>query len=105
MFEPVFVSRNSDYAYYVKVVPAHIGIVKINGCYQFEAAVKDEDGDYGFDDEFELIVKSTCRQRYGAVPKLGEAYLVEEGRIYIHWTRVDEDMYLLDSQGNIIKED
>ena len=104
MFEPVYVSRDSNYQVTVTVVPAHIGIVKIEGCHQFEPAIKDSDGDYGYGKEAKYIAQATCRRKYGDVPEEGEAYLVEEGRKYINWTRVDEDMYLLDTQGNIVKE-
>ncbi len=106
MFEPVFVTRDSN-ANFITVVPAHVGIVKVEGCYQFFCAIKDEDGEYGYnyDDNEKAIARSTCRRRYGSVPKKGEAYLVEEGRKHINWTRVDEEMYLLDREGNIVKED
>lgn len=88
----------------VDVIPAHVGIVKLEGCHYFVPAGKDKGGYYGCG-ESECITSAICLERYGSVPKEGEAYLVEEGRKYINWTRVDEDMYLLDNQGNIVKED
>ncbi len=108
MFKAVYVTKMKFHDYNidgVDVIPAHVGIVKLKGCHYFIPAVKDKDGCYESDEQHvSTITSATCRRRYGAVPKEGEAYLVEEGRKHINWTRVDEDMYLLDIQGNIVKE-
>ena len=109
MFEPVYIAKDEFQNCEIDtvvVISARVGIVKLEGCYHFAPAIKNAGGNYGYEEQHtEYISSATCRRRYGAVPKEGEAYLVEEGRKYINWTRVDEDMYLLDDQGNIVKED
>ncbi len=107
-FEPVYVSRATFDRKFILVVPAHIGIVKLGGCYYFAPAVKTSDGEYWYllyeKVGGEEISLSTCRRRYGSIPASGEAWLVEEGNKYINWTREDQNMHLLDEKGKIVKE-
>ncbi len=102
MFEPVFVTMDTYEVDYAEVTPARIGIVKIQGCVAYYTARK-SCGYYI--PPRESISFKECRERYSSVPKAGEAWLVEEGRKYINWTRVDHNMPLLDYKGNIVKED
>ena len=105
MFKPVYVTRDTS-SNYVKVIPAHVGIIKLQGCVEFYPARKWQ-GAYGYSSAYgvggEKICLATCHTRYSGIPKQGEAWLVEDGRKYITWTRVDKDMYILDSYGNIIE--
>ena len=108
MFESVYVCRDTGQYSNIVIAPAHIGIVKLEGCYMFRCAIKDTNGDYGniYDGEKEdwTIRAERCREKYSSVPKNGEAWLVEEGRKYINWTRVDLDMHLLNADGSIVKK-
>ncbi len=103
MFKPVYVCRGSA-DWRVLVIPADVGIVKIQGCCFFALATKDEEGDYGFTPQSitgeRWISAHTCRERYGSVPDSDEAWLVEEGYKYINWTRVDKNMALLNYDGS-----
>ena len=47
-----------------------------------------------------------CRSSFDcSLPEKCEAWLVEEGRKYINWTRVDQNLHLMDYvTGKIIKE-
>jgi len=111
MFEPVFVCRATYQDYdcaRIMVVPATVGIVKLQGCHYFAAAVKDEDGEYGFrniESGAEHIAQVACKKRYSSVPKPGEAWLVTEGRKCINWNRADQNMFLLNDDGSLYKED
>ena len=106
MFEPVFISRDTEQIRFVTIVPARIGIVKIKGCLQFVAAIKDVDGEYGYVTDSTKEKNSTtlpeCKRLYGSVPNREEAWLVEEGRKYINWLRVDQDLHLLNADGSIV---
>ncbi len=104
MFEPVYVCR-STIGDSIIIVPARIGIVKVEGCVQFFCAIKDKYGDYGTIYEYSkeaYISVRECRARYSSVPPRNTAWLVEEGRKYINWTRVDLDMHLLNADGSIV---
>ena len=75
MFEPVYVTRwsESEPDGTVEVVLAEIGIVKIEGCYVFEEATKDADGEYGyFRRGTEVISQEQCQKIYGSVPAAGD---------------------------------
>ena len=101
MFTSVFVTRTT-FTYYVRVFPADIGIVKKVGCVYFASALDyRENAGYGCPSEQISLIE--CEAKYDSVPERGEAWLVEEGRKYIHWTRVDHNMHLLDNKGDIIK--
>jgi len=122
MFKPVYVCRATYDANHVQIIPAELGIVKVYGCYFFTVAKKTRNSTFA--ESFltaiyrelhmwnsKLLPKGcheicprTCKRRYGTIPKRGEAYLVEEKRDHILWTRVDEDLHLLTEYGNIIKE-
>ena len=103
MFEPIYVCRGTYYNQSVMVVLAKIGIVKLTGCCFFIPALKKR-GDYGSSSRSEIICLATCRKRYGSIPKIEEAWLVEEGRKYINWTRVDQNLHLLNEDGSIVKQ-
>ena len=106
MFESVYVCR-STVGDSIVIVPAKIGIVKLEGCVQFFCAIKDKYGDYGaiYEESKEAYISvQECRTRYSSFPPRNTAWLVEEGRKYINWTRVDHTMHLLDRKGNIVKE-
>ncbi len=115
MFEPVYVSRDSRALFInnmfhdcIDVIPAKIGIVKLAGCVFFMPAIKDDCGKYNapdLDEHFEQISLSTCQKRYGSVPEPGEAWLVTEGRKFINWEREDQNMFLLNKDGSLYKED
>jgi len=57
------------------------------------------------DGNMEEISEKTCLRRYGSVPEPGEAWLVTEGRKYINWDRVDQNMFLLNEDGSYHKDD
>ncbi len=104
MFESVFVCR-STVGDSIVIVPAKIGIVKLEGCVQFVCAIKDKYGDYGaiYEESKEAYISvQECRARYSSFPPRNTAWLVEEGRKYINWTRVDQDMHLLNTDGSIV---
>ena len=107
MFESVYVCRDTEQDFHVTIVPAWVGIVKITGCVEFYAAIKKRHGKYGsaFDDNIEdnNTTLAECRRKYDSVPEKGEAWLVEEGRKFINWTRVDHNMHLLNADGSIVK--
>lgn len=105
-FEPIFVCRDSFAIGRVRIFPARVGIVKLEGCHYFAAALKGDNGEYGYTcvEGQDHITLSACHRRYGSVPAKGEAWLVEEGRKHINWERVDHNMYLLEEDGTIIKE-
>ena len=105
MFESVYVCRasyNKGCEWCIDVFPAHIGIVKKAGCCYFASANNYKKND-GYGKPTERISKSQCRQQYSSVPPAGTAWLVEEGRKYINWTRVDHNMHLLNPDGSITK--
>ena len=103
MFESVYVCRDT-YCSKALIIPADIGIVKLEGCVAFYPATK-IDGDYGNENDCdEWISYPACRGRYGAIPSKGTAWLVEEGRKYINWTRVDHNLHLLNANGSIVKQ-
>ena len=106
MFKPVYVTRDTVQSNFVSVIPANVGIVKVEGCVVYWPAIKADNGRYGgvfCEVGARNISLSTCRRRYSGVPKQGEAWLVEEKRNHILWTRVDEDLHLLDKFGKIIE--
>ena len=103
MFESVYVCRATQ-GNCITVVPASIGIVKVEGCVQFFCAIKDNYSDYGsiYDDGKETYISpQKCRAEYSSVPPKGTAWLVEESRKYINWTRVDHNIHLLNADGSI----
>ena len=105
MFESVYVCRNTNGSL-ITIVPARIGIVKLKGCVQFFCAIKNSDGKYGYiyDTSGEdYVPHKLCRDMYSSVPPDGTAWLVEEGRKYINWTQVDQNMHLLNADGSIVK--
>ena len=105
MFE-VYITRDTNQEGYVTITPANVGIVKVDGCVIYWPAVKAYNGRYGgvfCEVGAKNISLSTCRRRYSGIPKQSEAWLVEEKHDHILWTRVDEDLYLLNIEGNIIK--
>ena len=102
----VYVTRDTVQSNFVSVIPANVGIVKVDGCVIYWPAVKADNGRYGgvfCEVGARNISLSTCRRRYSGVPKQGEAWLIEEGREYINWTRVDEELYRVNIKGNIIE--
>ena len=102
MFEPVYVCRDSVYDM-ILVIPARIGIVKIKGCVQFYRAKKLYGGYTNWEADV-WISQAECRKRYSSVPDNGTAHLVEEGRKFINWTRVDHNLHLLNVNGSIVKQ-
>ncbi len=110
MFEPVYITRDTCcMKEYAQIIPAHIGIVKLKGCVRFEPAIKNAAHFYGgFVNRNKagatFMKLFACRRKYGSIPAKGEAWLVEEGRKYINWTQVDQDLHLLDEKGKIVKE-
>ena len=104
MFESVYVCR-STVGDSIVIVPAKIGIVKLEGCVQFFCAIKDKYGDYGaiYEESKEAYISvRECRTRYSSFPPRNTAWLVEEGRKYINWTRIDQEMHLLNADGSIV---
>ena len=112
MFESVYVCKSTFDHNFIVVVPADIGIVKLKGCLFFAAAEKGTHGRrYGGKDgygtphkSYVSITNSRCEQVYSSVPAKGEAWLVEEGRKYINWTRVDHNLHLLNADGSIVEK-
>ena len=104
MFEPVYVTRATFDRLMVRIIPANIGIVKLYGCCYFAAAIKDKGrlNSPLCDPHEENIYLKECEKRYSSVPAEGEAWLVEEGRKYINWTRVDHNLHLLNADGSIV---
>lgn len=104
MFKPVFVSKDTETISRlatIDVTPFKLGIVKVKGCVQYFTRKK-RNGRFTTKG-MEAITKQECKKRYGSVPGRGSAWLVEEGRKYINWTQVDQDMPLMDDRGNRVK--
>ena len=102
MFESVYVCRDSVYNM-ILVIPARVGIVKIQGCVQYYAAIKNKQGEFDYEHKCDVwLALEECKRKYSSYPDYGTAWLVEEGRKYINWTRVDQDMHLLNADGSIV---
>jgi len=118
MLQPVYVCRDSETMAYglfsllpvgpVVVVPANVGIMKLAGCVHFVSASKPGPSDsynrFSLTN-MESISLAECEERYSSVPKPGEAWLVTEGRKYINWERVDQNMFLLNDDGSYHRDD
>ena len=50
------------------------------------------------------LTKKDCIAKYGGYLREGTAYLVEKKRYGFLWTRVDQDLYLLDENFKIAEE-
>jgi len=114
MFEPVYLVRGTlPLSAVIFAVPAKTGIVSLAGaCHWFAPAIKDADGYYGqhpVDCPGVEVYSTTrgfdaCRKKYGDIPGVGEAWLVQERKGYISWDREDQNMFLLNWDGSYHKE-
>ncbi len=115
MFEPMYLVQGTHaMAALVFAIPAEIGIVKLDGCHWFAPATKDRDGNYGGGVGWRSVKRyslasdgdiAKCKEKYGDIPGVGEAWLVEETKIEIKWTRVDHNLALLFPSGRYAKKD
>lgn len=108
MKKTVYITRDT-YQIGCDIWDAGIGIVKLEGCVQFESAAQYQKGFWNtfnyYVGRLGMLLQQVCERKYGSFPDCGEAWLVEDKGSYWLWTRVDHNMFLLESQtGKIIKD-
>lgn len=101
MRKPVYITRDTESSN-VEVWRTNPGIMKVKGCVQYfsGAAVANGniDGETAFKGRIEAVNPDVCEKKFGSTPEPGAAYYVEEKATMWAWTRIDDNMNLLDRE-------
>ena len=101
MRKPVYITRDTDSSS-VEVWRPEIGIIKVEGCVQYFSGAAIVAGGImekaAFKGQIEKIDRVTCEEKFGSIPEPGAAYYVEEKATIWAWTRIDDNMNLLDRE-------
>jgi hypothetical protein len=108
--KPVYITRNTD-SRAVAIWDTEIGIAKFEGCVEYysgntiQANRKFNICERWDNGLLSCLCSYDCIKEFGSFPGRGEAWLVEERKNDILWTRVDHNMHLLSPKtGEIIEE-
>lgn len=81
MLKPLLITRDTEFTI-VDIWKPESGVRKTEGCTIYQSPSNPGCA-------IDSVYLNECKKKYGAIPRAGEAWLVEEKKNHILWTRYD----------------